>query len=83
MDSIAIADRFEADCRAMSSYEIIDVERGDVLAAYASFHHAKRALAHHVEEHPEHEADLGIAPVDEKTGIASDVMRADELHALR
>lgn len=66
----------------MSSYEIIDIEHGDVLAAYASLDDAKRALAQHVEEDSGREAELGIATIDEKTGIASDVVLADELHAL-
>ena len=65
------------------SYEILDSEHGDVLAAYDSLDEAKRALAAYLAEHPEREADLAIATVDDATGIATEVVSADELHALR
>jgi hypothetical protein len=52
------------------TYEVLDVEHGDVLAAYDSLEMAKERVAGFVEAHPERGDDLAIAAIDEDTGEA-------------
>jgi hypothetical protein len=52
------------------TYEVLDVEHGDVLASYDSLEVAKERVVGFVEEHPERYDDVAIAAIDEETGEA-------------
>ena len=64
------------------TYEVIELEYGDVLASYSSLEDARRGLAGYVEESPERESALGLATVDDD-GNAVSVQPAAELHVTR
>jgi hypothetical protein len=61
------------------TYDIIELDYGDVLASYASLEEARRGLAGFVAEAPERESHLGLATVDDD-GHAVSVQPAAELH---
>lgn len=64
------------------SYEVIELEYGDVLASYASLDEARRGLAEFLDENPAREQELGLATVDDE-GKAVSVQPASELHVSR
>lgn len=62
------------------TWEVLDLEHGDVLAAYGSFDAAKADLVAFVDEHPERCDELAIASIDE-SGHAREHVSATELVA--
>jgi hypothetical protein len=62
------------------TYEVLDIESGDVLAAYASEEIAVARLVDYVHEHPEAADDLAVATVDD-TGHAISMVSGEALLA--
>lgn len=64
------------------TYEVIELEYGDVLASYASLEDARRGLAEFLAGSPERDHELGLATVNDD-GRAVSVQPAVELHVTR
>jgi hypothetical protein len=65
------------------SYEILDIEHGDVLAVYDSLDLAKQRLAGFLEHAPERADELGIATVDESGHAAAEMILGSHLDHFR
>jgi hypothetical protein len=63
------------------TWEVLDIENGDVVAVYGSLDEAKSELAAFVENHPERCDDLAIATIDDAGHAVGDVLPAAELVA--
>jgi hypothetical protein len=75
-------DRVVDTTHTAMSYEVIELEYGDVLASYTSLEEARHGLAHFLGESPERLHELGLATVDDN-GNAVSVQPAVELHVTR
>ncbi len=60
------------------TWEVLDTQSGDVLAAYGTFEEVRAELASFLDEHPARAADLAVAAVDD-SGHAVEVLDARSL----
>jgi hypothetical protein len=60
------------------TFEVLDTDSGDVLAAYSSFDKARSELMLFVDDHPERSDDLALVTVDD-AGHAVEILDADRL----
>jgi hypothetical protein len=60
------------------TFEVLDTDSGDVLAAYDSFDEARRELMSFVEDHPQRGDEIALVAIDE-SGHAVEIVDADQL----
>jgi cupin superfamily acireductone dioxygenase involved in methionine salvage len=61
------------------TYEVVDIETGDVLSVFPSFEAAQEAACSYVDEHPHLADEIAVATVD-STGHAASISPVAELH---
>jgi hypothetical protein len=64
------------------TWEILDIESGDVIAAYDSFEVAKQKLCTYVDANPEMSDDVAIATIDDQGCAVGAFLTAENLAAL-
>jgi hypothetical protein len=64
------------------TWEILDTETGDVLAAYDSFDVAKQQLCSYVDANPELSDDVAIATIDDQGCAVGAFLTAENLAAV-
>ncbi len=64
------------------TWEILDTETGDVLAAYDSLDVAKQQFCRYVDDHPELTDDVAIATIDDQGCAVGAFLTADQLTAV-